>query len=489
MKCVKRLAAIVVLLGMLAGSRVLYAAEPDKGADVSGAKETDTGAAAFDGEPSGDVTVSTAAKLTIDNENRYDGMDKTYSEGYIPKVENGSVYLVAPILSSKNLKDNKIRVSVDLGDSQSAPFVRKNYEKNIKCKKAKVNDGEKTIKGYVAAFWLELKGDRYNGSYPVTLTAWAQDKAGNEIEQTFTIYVTITDGKDPNAEPEPEPEPAAEPEEPVFAPKVLVQSYKFSKDEILAGDEVTAEITLLNTSSADSVKNMTVSISAPTEQFTLVDKSDTTYIEALGAKGTYVLSYTYRINAAVPEGQYDFVLAMDYADAKGNGYTGEGRVKFSVNQPLKMQFDRLSIPQELTVADVVEAQVSAMNLGRSKVYNVRAVLEADGLSAAGTIFIGDIEPGSQGQASAAISVSGLSGGGSLYGETEGTLTFYYENEAGEEQSEVTEFQATITSPFSENNSEPEDESGQWWVIMAVIAGVLGVFAAVFGVRKVKKRAL
>ena len=131
MKCVKRLAAIVVLLGMLAGSRVLYAAEPDKGADVSGAKETDTGAAAFDGEPSGDVTVSTAAKLTIDNENRYDGMDKTYSEGYIPKVENGSVYLVAPILSSKNLKDNKIRVSVDLGDSQSAPFVRKNYEKRI----------------------------------------------------------------------------------------------------------------------------------------------------------------------------------------------------------------------------------------------------------------------------------------------------------------------------------------------------------------------
>ena len=252
---------------------------------------------------------------------------------------------------------------------------------------------------------------------------------------------------------------------------------------------MTAEITLVNTSGADSVKNMTVSVSAPTEQFTLMDESDTKYIEALGAKETHVLSYTYRIGAAVPAGQYHFTLAMDYADAKGNVYTGEGRVKCSVNQPVKMQFDPLSIPSELTVSDVVEAQAFAMNLGRSKVYNVRAVLEADGLTAAGTIFIGDIEPGAQGQASAQITVSGLSGGGSLYGETEGTLTFYYENEAGEELSEVTSFQTAIASPFLGSGSEPEDESGQWWIIMAIIGGILSIFAVVFCVEKIRKKSV
>ena len=216
MKFVKKLAVVLILLGLLTGGQILYAAQPDSGADVS-----------KDGDTPEDIGTGAAARLTLDSENRYDGMDKTYSEGYVPKVENGSVYLVAPILSSKNLKDNTIKVSLDLGDAQSAPFVHKNYEKNVKYRKAKVNDGGKKVKSYVVAFWLELKGDRVNGSYPVTLTAVAEDKAGNPVEQTFTVFVTITDGKNPGEEPQPA-EPAAEPEEPpVFAPKVLVASYKF----------------------------------------------------------------------------------------------------------------------------------------------------------------------------------------------------------------------------------------------------------------------
>ena len=58
-----------------------------------------------------------------------------------------------------------------------------------------------------------------------------------------------------------------------------------------------------------------------------------------------------------------------------------------------MQFDDLSFPSEVVVADVVEAKVQAMNLGRSKIYNVRAEIAADGLKPQGTIFIGDMEAG------------------------------------------------------------------------------------------------
>ena len=126
MKFVKKLAVVLLLLGLLTGGQVLYAAQPDSGADVS-----------EDGDTPEDIGTGAAARLTLDSENRYDGMDKTYSKGYVPKVENGSVYLVAPILSSKNLKDNTIKVSLDLGDAQSAPFVHKNYEKNCKIPEGK----------------------------------------------------------------------------------------------------------------------------------------------------------------------------------------------------------------------------------------------------------------------------------------------------------------------------------------------------------------
>lgn len=424
-------------------------------------------------------------KLIIDNQNRYDGMDKTYSEGYVPRVENGNAIIVIPIISVGDIKDNVLRASLSLGDSQNSPFVYKNYEKNIPLQNASINGGSSTKDCYVASFTLELASDRCNGSYPVVLTVKATDNLGNDIEQDFTAYVTITDGKDPNAEPTTE----AEPEEgPTFAPKVMVQSYKYSKENIQAGDEITAEITLVNTSETNSVKNMTVSVNAPAEYITLLSKSDSIYIDSIGAGETHVISYKYRVNASTPQGQYDLAVAMDYADADGNSYTASGKAKLPVGQTIKMQFDPLIIADSLQVADVVEAKVQAMNLGRSKVYNVRAVIEADGLKPQGTIFIGDMEAGTVATGSTQVTVSSLTGGNSLYGETEGVVTFYYEDENGKELTETMTFVTTITTPFSENQqNKPEEKPEQWWMIMAVIGGILIIFAVVMAIRRVKRR--
>jgi hypothetical protein len=42
---------------------------------------------------------------------------------------------------------------------------------------------------------LTLTSDRKNGSYPVVIEIEGTDLSGNTIEQNFTTYVTITDGK------------------------------------------------------------------------------------------------------------------------------------------------------------------------------------------------------------------------------------------------------------------------------------------------------
>lgn len=426
-------------------------------------------------------------RLTLDSRNCYDGMDKPYSQGYVPRVEGGNVYLAVPILSSGTLKDQGLRVSLDLGDTQGNPFIIKNYEKDVYLQQVPVNGGSGAMECYMAAFLLELSAERYNGSYPVVVKASAEDEAGNGITQDFTVYVTITDGKDPNAEP-PADEPVQEPEEPpVFAPKVMVQSCRFSKPDIQAGDEVTAEITLVNTSRTQNVRNMTITVSVPSEQFTLMEESDTVYIESLAAGETTEVSWRLAVNAAAPEGQYALSLAMDYADDKGNSYTGGGKAMVCVKQPLSMQFDPPAIPSQVQVADVIEVSVQAMNLGRSKVYNVRAVIEADGLTPQGTIFIGDVEPGTMASGTTQVNVGSLTEGVNPYGTTEGTVTFYYEDEAGAEQTEAVTFQTTVSSPFSGDPVTQEDESGQWWIIMAAIGGVLVVFAGLIIVRKVRRR--
>ena len=429
-------------------------------------------------------TQTDAMTLKIDDANQYDGMEKPYKDGYVPTNANGSVRIVFPILSEGELKGNTLRAALDLGDAQTAPFVFKNYEKDIKLQTVKVNANTKEVSAYVADFTVDLKKKRTNGSYPVILKVTAKDTKGNPVEQEFTTYVTIADGIDPDATTEETVEPVAE-ELPTFAPKVMVKSYKYSKSEILPGDEVKADIVLLNTSKENTVKNMTVAVTADTESFTLLSQSDSIYIEKIAPQEETTITFSYRVNAKTAAGQYDFDLAMDYADGDGNTYTTTGKAKIMIGQSSEMQFDALNFPAEVVVADVVEANVQAMNLGRSKIYNVRAEIAADGLKPQGTIFIGDMEAGTAATGSIQVTVSSLSGS-KLYGNTEGTVTYYYEDESGKEYTEETTFTTTIKSPFSDQKEETTpDNTNQWWVIMAVVLGCIVVGAGVIIVRKIR----
>lgn len=434
-----------------------------------------------EGEPDKN-TVS--AKLEIDNENLYEGMERTYSQGYVPKVEQETVYLVVPLLCNCELSDNRIRTGLNLGDSRSMPFVNKNYEKTIPLQSVPVNNGTGTMEGYIAVFSLELRPDRYNGSYPVILSAGGTDRNGRELQQEFTIYVNITDGKNPDEEPATE----ALTEEPVtYAPKVMVEACHFSKEVIQAGDEIRAEITLINTSQTETIRNMTVTVNARNDYFTLLSQSDSIYVDSIPAGGKTVIGVDYGINGAAPQGQYDLEVSMNYADTRGGTYSEGGRVKVNIVQPVKMEFDPISIPAAAQVTDVVPARVQALNLGKSKAYNVRAVIEADGLRPEGSIFIGDIEPGSMASGSISVSVTSLSEGTALYGETKGRVTFSYEDEDGTVYEETQDFSLIIQSPFSSQPKEEEDQTGQWWVIMAVIAVMLCMFTGYFILRRIRIR--
>lgn len=426
-----------------------------------------------------------AVTLNIDNKNKYDGMDKTYQEGYVPTVANGKAILVIPINSDGDIKDSTLKTSLNLGDAQNAPFVIKNYQKDVTLLTHKVNDGKAVASSYLIAYTLDLKSDRVNGSYPVVLSIKGEDVNGNNLQESITTYVTITDGKNPNEEPE---EQLVD-EGPTFAPKVLVSSYEYSKKPVIAGDEITAKITLVNTSDTNLVKNMTVTVNAPSEYLTLLSPTDTLYIESIGAGEKYLVTFKYKVSAVAPMGQYDISLSMDYADANGATYVSSGTAKLNIEQPIEVQFDKVVLPESMEVADVMELSCNAMNLGKGKVYNVRASLEIDGLIPEGTIFIGDMEPGCMMSGSTTVSVTSLKGSSS-YGQTMGTITFIYEDENGQEYTVVQELSTQITSPFV-NLPDPEeqDKPVQWWIIMGIIALVLVCFGATGIIAYIKRKSL
>lgn len=138
----------------------------------------------------------TAVAVCIDNQNVYEGMESAYNKGYQPVCENGKVTLVLPLMCSGKMKQDKITVSVDLGDTKDSPFVFRNYEKDFLCKPEYINGTEETKEIYLVSFTFDLSGSRINGIYPVIINASGEDENGNEIQKAFKNYVTITDGID-----------------------------------------------------------------------------------------------------------------------------------------------------------------------------------------------------------------------------------------------------------------------------------------------------
>lgn len=482
--------------------------------------------------------------LTIDRKNRYEGMKQSYEEGYTPEIEGDTVCLILPVLCRTKLRDDTLKAVLDLSRETQGSFVPEKYEKEVGLQSERVNDSEEEVNCYFITFDIKLQNQREKGSYPLTIELQAVDENGDAVQEELTVSIVIdevvtsteelpsddpssddTGGSDPSgSEPSTGELPADDPadnssedthgdkedggepaavvdnyygggsssgETPTFSPKMIVQSCEVSKDgipakdEILAGDEIILKITLLNTSSSEKIRNMTVTVSEDSQYLDLLSETDTVYVDTVLAGDTCVVSYKYKIQASAPQGQYEMMLTLDYADSKGNSQNAGGKVRLTVSQPVKLQFDPLVLDSEVEVADVVTAGIQAMNLGRIKVHNVRAVIEADGLIPEGTLFIGDIEPGTTASGSVNISVTSLSQGTALYGETKGTVTMLYEDEDGNSYEESMEFVTNIKSPFSDTSVEPEDNTNQWWVMMTIIGGVLVVFLAAFGTRRIR----
>lgn len=433
-----------------------------------------------EGDARGEADEGGVAGFVIDNQNVYKGMEKSYSRGYVPKIGNDNAVLVLPLQAKHKISGNQITAALKFGEGENLPFVHKNYEKEVKLKYYKAGKQGKKVGRYLVSFNLKLKKDRYNGSYPVIVTVSGQDESGNEISQEFTVYVTITDGKKAG-----EAGDAQEGEEDTvakFAPKVMIDSYQFSRKKILCGEKFTAKITLHNTSNSEPVKNMMVSVT-PGENVELLGRTGSSYVQELAAGGSCDLSFRFRVNASAPRGQYSIGVTMDYADAKGGTHTAEGAMKVSAEQSVQIQIPPVSMAKTIQLGETVELQTQVMNLGKGKLYNVRATLEADGLTPSGAAFIGDVEAGTSMSGSMEVTAEGLTGT-NLYGTTQGKITFYYADEAGNEMTQEQTFETDILSPLSgENEAEPEEDTRQWWVIMAVIMALLILAAVIFFVRR------
>ena len=134
--------------------------------------------------------------LEIDNSHVYDGMDKSFQEGYLPAVRKNKASLTVPFTELAAVQGGKVQAEIDLGDASSAPFVFKNYNTTLEKKSYRLKEG--SIQAYLLKLELELKKDRQPGSYPVVVTLKGKGENGQAFSQVHTFYITVQAGSDRN---------------------------------------------------------------------------------------------------------------------------------------------------------------------------------------------------------------------------------------------------------------------------------------------------
>ncbi len=422
--------------------------------------------------------------LAIDNDNIYTGMNKPYKEGYNPAVADGKATIILPLIASGEILGNAITVTPNLGDTHDSPFVISNYQKTVYLNDNAVGGGG-TVSSYLVRFDLPLASGRINGAYPVTIDVLAADGDGGAIRQSFTVYVTIKDGKNANTQTSPKSQP-----------KIIVGGYKINPSPVMAGEDFTAVVTLRNTSETQGVQNMAITVSADSPNFELLSESSTFYIGKLAKGKTTQIEIRYSTDLETPAQRHNISLSIEYDNSDAITLCSSGTVTVTVGQPLRVRMEAPRIPAEVNAGDTIPLAFYVMNLSRGTVYNVRVTLSAPGLIPIGAAFIGNMEAGTAMVSEMDVFVGTKDmtegcDGEDKYGCTNGRVTLVYEDGAGHEYTEETEISATINPPVilvsAEREAEPE-KAGQWWIsilIGAAVAAGLTAYIVARGKRGMK----
>ena len=432
-------------------------------------------------------TIPTA--LTIDTENIYAGMDKAYEDGYVPRTENGFMYIVLPMLSNGNIYQDRIKVSLGLGSGASSPFVMANYEKTFEMETVTPKNSNEEKELFLIEFTVKLSSERINGVYPVAVNISGYDDSGTPIDCSYTIYVTITDGKS-NQVTQPAPEVAT------AEPVVYISNRVVQPDKVMAGEEFTLTVTLKNSLATKSVKNMLVKIDTGNLHINLLENTNVFQVDKIPAGGETELTFRLGSDASIPAGKYNLNFTFNYDSSKTLNLSSSGSTIVEIHQPANMELVMPRFSQSVTVGETIPLSLQVMNMGRDPMYNVRCTVSGFGFAPSNTGYIGTMDAGSSATTEVELYIIALNASqgnenGSQYGNTVGTVTLIYEDETGQEYQQETQFETTVNRPVVEvaqtASGEDADEkaAGQWWISVLILGGV--ILAAGIGFVLIKRK--
>ena len=419
-------------------------------------------------------------ELVVDTAYIYPGMAKSYASGYMPTVSGGKALFVLPLLG--DVMGDVVRVTPDM--ATTGPFRYGNYQFDLPkttelARDAAGNEAERSV--FLISLSLELAANRTNGTYPLTFHVSYTDKHGDPASQSFTLQVTITDGKNPSSGGGGGwSGPTA-----VRKPVLVLASSQASADAIAGGESFTLSLTVQNVGDLEA-KNVRVTAAAEGQGIYRSDSLAPVFLARIPVSEKIEISFPFASEKTVFAGRHGLAVTLAYEDVYGNVYGDAVPLQISVVQPSSIGFDEMKLPETLTSGDTFTQPVCVYNTGYAPVYNVRCTLRMDGLIAA-SAYLGTLDPQQSADKAVSVFVTTLLGT-EKYGEAYGELIVSYEDMAGQEHAEYQQLRTAIQAPVEitdeeklkqEKEQKEQQTLSQWWVSLLVsVAFILVVLSLI-----------
>ena len=285
-----------------------------------------------------------------------------------------------------------------------------------------------------------------------------------------------------------------------MTPYIIVSNYSYGGSSVTAGQEFTLELTLKNTSVEYDLDNIIMNIT-PQGVFSVASSSNTLYLESLEKESTVTKTIVIKAGMSKLTDEDDsnsinlrFNFQYMANDQRYNGESTES-ITLPVDYPDRFELGFLEQGSEAYVGEEYSLYLPMVNKGRSSVYNLTATLEGDMASAGQSLYLGNLNAGTESGADFSVVFNEA-------GEKSGTIVVTYED--------ANRNPRTLRQPFSVNviswedmypsedpgMSEPtdvvdpgmmEEPSGFWTKRnIAIAAGAVLLLAAVIIIRKKRK---
>lgn len=419
-------------------------------------------------------SLAQAAFASVDNGTlSISATDSSGAQVNVPKANAGErVTVRIPLLCSGNTVSDISITPVISTSVEEFPFeVEKlNYTQTLN---KTLSVGEITE----FAFDFKLREEVTSGVKSVKFSVSYKDALSQKRGDELTLYVNVEKGFSL-----PEPTSIAQ-----TTPVLMLEGYSTDVEKIYAGSKFTLTLTVKNTSSEESVKNIQVKLQDGTGTVMPSNgKSSSAYIESLARGASKRVSFTLETPPDADEAKYALVLSMNYQAGKSllSCSTSEN-ITLSILQEQRIKIEEPTVYDEARVGTVAGVSLAIYNMGKSPVYNCMVTLDGEGLSLVENYFGGTLVSGGTLRPDLEVLTSKA-------GLINGTITVTYEDAYGVQSVQsipleirVEEEKEVVITPIPDND-EGNDTSFPW-VGFTVIAIIVTVIIIALVIRKKQKR--